>query len=152
VAELLCLELAESTDGWPKARSGTFRLIDRALKPLVSALVTALAVVRPRHGSDDWLEFTVEPHADFRAPNHERGAAVEVAFSLKSDRFISSLAPSARIGFSDLAAHVFAIRAPGERGSVERRLLALLGIAYLRSLTELARKSAALSIDQAEAA
>jgi hypothetical protein len=137
VTELLQATIAASRDGWPPAGAETFRLIERALmKPHAGELATAFSGARHRVGGDDWLEISVQPHADFRSPGYERGSAVDVAFNLKSHRLISSAAPSARIGFCDLAAHVWALQAPAERVSAERRLLALIGLAYLKSLIE----------------
>jgi hypothetical protein len=134
VAALFLAELQSAKDGCVPSGGMSHKLLKRATEPHIRELVNALAAgqVRP----DNWIEISIVPSPDFKAHHHTPGTPVDIAFSLKSGRFVSSAAPSARIGFVDLAAHIWNLRAPAARGTAEQRLLALLGLVYLKSLAD----------------
>ncbi|WP_020175349.1 hypothetical protein [Methyloferula stellata] len=137
VAALFLAAIAEAAkDGQTPSGAATFRLLKRAIDPLAPQIAETLSGGTARHGADGWMDLTITPAPNFRAVGCAAGTPVAIQFSVQSGRFISSAAPSARIGIGDLAAHVWHVRAPETRGSVEQRLLALLGLAYLRGLAD----------------
>jgi hypothetical protein len=137
IAARLIAHLTASIDGQPPSNELIRRLITRATCPIVEDLVLSLGKgTAARRAPDNWIDLKISPAAGFKAPNYTPGTPVDIAYSTKSGRFISTLAPSARIGLLDLLSHVWHLRAPETRMSPEVRLLALIGLAFLEALNE----------------
>jgi hypothetical protein len=125
-------------DGWP---ASDYQRLKKALEPIEGEIVMALAGT-PCKTVNGWLEFSVLPHADFKAKGHALGTPVDIDYSLKSGHFTASVATTFRFGIVDLHRFVWELRAPHDQSRADLRLYALIGRACVQAFAVEARKTA----------
>jgi hypothetical protein len=132
VVEILLREFRRSHTGHPVLSGAAMRALDGTLRPHEVKIALCLAPGEHRGGA---VHLQIPRHVDFKdAHLPDNQYTVEAEYNPSTGRWISEVA-SGRPGLSRFAGHVWRVK--GAEGEMpERRMLALIGLAYLRFLEE----------------